>query len=74
LPAEANELFAQAKKVDESQMQVVIGEVADDIGARLAEAKRRRSTSRRATRWTAGRDVTYSASSSSSRCTEAGST
>lgn len=40
LPAEANDLFAQAKKVYEAQMQVVIGEVADHIGARLAEAKR----------------------------------
>jgi hypothetical protein len=40
LPAEANELFAQAKKVYEAQMQVVIGEVADHIGTRLAEAKR----------------------------------
>lgn len=40
LPAEANDLFVQAKKVYESQMQVVIGEVADHIGTRLAEAKR----------------------------------
>ncbi|WP_238598402.1 phage tail protein [Saccharothrix sp. ALI-22-I] len=40
LPAEANDLFVQAKKVYETQMQVVIGEVADHIGARLAEAKR----------------------------------
>ncbi|WP_231500262.1 phage tail protein [Saccharothrix sp. NRRL B-16314] len=40
LPAEANDLFALSKKVYEAQMQVVIGEVADHIGARLAEAKR----------------------------------
>ncbi|MCS7477616.1 hypothetical protein ACFFQW_45955 [Umezawaea endophytica] len=40
LPAEANTLFLEAKKVYESQMQLVIGEVADYIGGQLAEAKR----------------------------------
>lgn len=39
LPAEANNLFLEAKKVYESQMQVVIGEIADYIGGQLADAK-----------------------------------
>ncbi|MEO6083601.1 MAG: hypothetical protein ABIQ18_10910 [Umezawaea sp.] len=40
LPAEANNLFLEAKKVYESQLQAVIGEIADHIGGQLAEAKR----------------------------------
>jgi hypothetical protein len=40
LPAEANNLFLEAKKVYESQLQGVIGEIADYIGGQLAEAKR----------------------------------
>lgn len=40
LPAEVDELFARSKGVYEAQMRVVIGDVADHIGARLAEAKR----------------------------------
>ncbi|MER7863222.1 hypothetical protein ABTX61_29255 [Amycolatopsis japonica] len=40
LPAEANNLFLEAKKVYESKMQGVIGEIADFVGRQLTEAKR----------------------------------
>ncbi len=40
LPAEANNLFLEAKKVYESKMQGVIGEIADFVGQQLTEAKR----------------------------------
>ncbi|RSN52666.1 hypothetical protein DMH01_40995 [Amycolatopsis sp. WAC 04182] len=40
LPAEANNLFLEAKKVYESKMQGVIGEIADFVGQQLSEAKR----------------------------------
>ncbi|MER6669432.1 hypothetical protein ABT256_33085 [Amycolatopsis japonica] len=40
LPAEANSLFLEAKKVYESKMQGVIGEIADFVGQQLTEAKR----------------------------------
>ncbi|MFI5561639.1 hypothetical protein ACIA2T_20385 [Amycolatopsis japonica] len=40
LPAEANNLFFEAKKVYESKMQGVIGEIADFVGRQLTEAKR----------------------------------
>ncbi|MFE6612912.1 hypothetical protein [Amycolatopsis sp. NPDC057786] len=40
LPAEANNLFLEAKKVYESKMQGVIGEIADFVGGQLSEAKR----------------------------------
>ncbi|WP_290057462.1 phage tail protein [Amycolatopsis solani] len=40
LPAEANNLFLEAKKVYEVKMQGVIGEIADFVGEKLAEAKR----------------------------------
>ncbi|MDQ7810267.1 hypothetical protein Q5425_41640 [Amycolatopsis sp. A133] len=39
LPAEANNLFLEAKKVYESKMQGVIGEIADFVGQQLGEAK-----------------------------------
>ncbi|MBB5857576.1 hypothetical protein ACFQ05_18380 [Amycolatopsis umgeniensis] len=40
LPAEANNLFLEAKKVYESKMQGVIGDIADFVGQQLSEAKR----------------------------------
>ncbi|HKN52941.1 MAG TPA: hypothetical protein VJX66_10590 [Amycolatopsis sp.] len=40
LPAEANNLFLEAKKVYETKMQAVIGEIADFVGQQLGEAKR----------------------------------
>ncbi|EOD65554.1 hypothetical protein H480_26007 [Amycolatopsis vancoresmycina DSM 44592] len=39
LPAEANNLFLEAKKVYESKMQAVIGDIADFVGQKLGEAK-----------------------------------
>jgi hypothetical protein len=39
LPAEANNLFLEAKKVYESKMQGVIGDIADFVGQKLGEAK-----------------------------------
>jgi hypothetical protein len=39
LPAEANNLFLDAKKVYESKMQAVIGGIADYVGEQLAKAK-----------------------------------
>ncbi|WP_372665159.1 phage tail protein [Amycolatopsis kentuckyensis] len=39
LPAEANNLFLEAKKVYEVKMQGVIGEIADFVGQKLGEAK-----------------------------------
>jgi hypothetical protein len=39
LPAEANNLFLEAKKVYESKMQTVIGGIADYVGEQLAKAK-----------------------------------
>ncbi|MGW5745097.1 phage tail protein [Amycolatopsis sp. NPDC003861] len=39
LPAEANNLFLEAKKVYETKMQAVIGEIADFVGRQLGEAK-----------------------------------
>ncbi|WP_310972888.1 MULTISPECIES: hypothetical protein [unclassified Amycolatopsis] len=39
LPAEANNLFLEAKKVYETKMQAVIGEIADFVGQKLGEAK-----------------------------------
>ncbi|MFJ7214215.1 hypothetical protein [Amycolatopsis sp. NPDC098790] len=39
LPAEANNLFLEAKKVYEVKMQGVIGEIADFVGQKLSEAK-----------------------------------
>jgi hypothetical protein len=40
LPGEANNLFLEAKKVYESKMQGVIGDIADFVGQQLSEAKR----------------------------------
>ncbi|GAB3740750.1 hypothetical protein GCM10027598_70830 [Amycolatopsis oliviviridis] len=40
LPAEANNLFLEAKKVYEAKMQGVIGDIADFVGQQLSEAKR----------------------------------
>ncbi|MET9000947.1 hypothetical protein [Amycolatopsis sp. NPDC004169] len=39
LPAEANNLFLEAKKVYEAKMQAVIGDIADFVGQKLGEAK-----------------------------------
>ncbi|WP_233223762.1 hypothetical protein [Amycolatopsis sp. CA-128772] len=39
LPAEANNLFLEAKKVYEVKMQAVISDIADFVGRRLGEAK-----------------------------------
>ncbi|GHF91803.1 hypothetical protein GCM10017567_02490 [Amycolatopsis bullii] len=39
LPAEANNLFLEAKKVYESKMQAVISDIADFVGQKLTEAK-----------------------------------
>ncbi|MEV6824442.1 hypothetical protein [Amycolatopsis sp. NPDC051102] len=39
LPAEANNLFLEAKKVYEGKMQGVIGDIADFVGQKLGEAK-----------------------------------
>lgn len=39
LPAEANNLFLEAKKVYESKMQTVIGTIADFVGDQLGKAK-----------------------------------
>ncbi len=39
LPAEANNLFLEAKKVYEVKMQGVIGDIADFVGQKLGEAK-----------------------------------
>ena len=39
LPAEANNLFLEAKKVYESRMQGVISDIADFVGQKLGEAK-----------------------------------
>ncbi|MEV7095318.1 hypothetical protein AB0M80_21000 [Amycolatopsis sp. NPDC051045] len=39
LPAEANNLFLEAKKVYEAKMQGVIGDIADFVGQKLGEAK-----------------------------------
>jgi hypothetical protein len=41
LPAEANQIYLEAKKVYEAKMQVVIGQVADLVGGELARAKAR---------------------------------
>ncbi|MEA5361499.1 hypothetical protein VA596_18290 [Amycolatopsis sp., V23-08] len=40
LPAEANNLFLEAKKVYEVRIQGVIGDIADFVGQQLGEAKR----------------------------------
>jgi hypothetical protein len=41
LPAEANDIFVTSKKVYETRMQGVIGEIADFVGAELGRAKAR---------------------------------
>lgn len=41
LPAEANALFQESKKLYETKMQAVIGDIADTVGAELARAKAR---------------------------------
>ena len=40
LPAEANNLFLEARKVYEAKMQGVVSEIADFVGQQLGEAKR----------------------------------
>jgi hypothetical protein len=41
LPAEANDIFQQSKRLYESKMQGVIAEIADTVGAELGRAKAR---------------------------------
>ena len=41
LPAEANAVYIEAKKVYESQMQTLIGQIADTVGTQLQRAKAR---------------------------------
>jgi hypothetical protein len=41
LPAEANDIFQQSKRLYESKMQFVIGDIADAVGAELGRAKAR---------------------------------
>ncbi len=41
LPEEANNIYQVSKKIYEDQMQVLIGDIADTIGAKLTEAKNR---------------------------------